>query len=701
MRGGTGLAFVLLLLVPAVAGAQEPEGKLPAINPSAAQPLQTRIQEQFVPLAARLAQPVGQPVVFSQGSMQVQCDGRTCKGTAPDGSSPIQVCRDLKERLGQVESFAHGSQSLSLKELEACNSKNLPAIHPLPPQARPPEVTPRPEGAIDGDKAAPKPSDAGPQPEPTIGQPTGQDLVEAGPGAGPHLKPGEPRPEIPVGGADFRPPAGAPLPGPSDSPQDGAAGVEEMNRRRGAQDAAEAVREGMARRGSAPQITGFDAYPCLPASDDTLWVEGRRFGATAGSRRVVIGPEGRRFEARWTPGVLSWTDTRIAVLLPAALPAGRWAVAIADGSGEPLSDLRSFRRCPSAFPVSGRITINACAATLGNVAVRLDRETAGEGPASVDLPVGPDPFNDLAFRFEGLLSPGVYEATPRLTGGLCPGGSWSPGSYSIHISEFDGSPGAPRTDYDFTYTNVPLTTTRIPAVILTSLIEDLFDDTEMRLNNAGPESPRGSWYKPDDSWIRLSEDLGGEELPLDVPAGRGGAFQYYVNDVNLSDVRVTREVDAVAIRLFFESAGVELKGYCWGTRSMIDLDCPVGPDDSAPDIQIDNLSVKILLPPARFVPDRGPVGISYGDPRVLATAAVQARGVCEVVDVCSLLIDYERLILTGIEEGLESLLRQRWIKAVVAEGLGAATADPPLGPIGDVNSVWFEGTDLVIRHRPR
>ncbi|MGH8950791.1 MAG: hypothetical protein ACRDX9_05140, partial [Acidimicrobiia bacterium] len=119
------------------------------------------------------------------------------------------------------------------------------------------------------------------------------------------------------------------------------------------------------------------------------------------------------------------------------------------------------------------------------------------------------------------------------------------------------------------------------------------------------------------------------------------------------------------------------------------------------DVQIDNLLVAIHLPPARFVPDRGAVAISYGTPRVVASADVQARGVCEVVDVCGLIIDYEELILSGIETGLETLLDQRWIREIVAEGLRTATAGPPYGPIGDVNSVRFEGSELVIRHRPR
>lgn len=555
----------ITLAASSLARAQDPT-KLPAVKPPAVQPPQAQIREQILPYIARLTRPVEQPMSFADGSVQGKCNDAICMVTAAAGTSEIQVCQTLARRFGSIESITHGERALSASGLQACNKPN-PPVHPLPSQAELPGVAPRPQAEVDKE--------------------TSSGLREAPAG-------------MPLEVQDVRPLTELPL--PPDSREGGAAGVEETDRRRGAREAAAEIREEMARRGAAPQITGFDLYPCLPASNDTLGIEGRRFGAAPGAQRVVLGPAGRRFEVRWVLPVLSWGDERIRVVLPPDFPPppGEWAVAIADAAGERLSNLRTLRRCPSSFPISGSIAINACGASLENVGVRLVRESPGDGPSSTELSVGPDPYNDLAFRFAGMLGPGAYEVTPRLSDGVCPGGSWSPGSYSVRVSEFDGSPGAPRTDYDFTYDNVPLTTTRIPAVIMTSLIQDLFDGTEIRLNNHGPGSPRGSWYKPDDSWIRLPEALGGLELPLDIPIGRGGAFQYYVRDVNLSAVRVTRQADAVAIRLLFESESVELKGYCWGTNSMIDLDCPVGPDDSAPDVQIDNLIVTILLPPARF-----------------------------------------------------------------------------------------------------
>jgi hypothetical protein len=663
-----GLCFGLLI-VPTLAAAQDPKAKLPAptpqqqgagfpaVAPTAELPAVTPLPHKAI-LTAHLQKRLPRARTVQIGSVKWSCSGETCTTTDLGQTPEVSACEALRGQVGMIQGFGGNQRRLTATELQRCNRSQLDpgagevAFGDGQPGARPP-------------------------------------VPKAGPGAGPHIQ------AEPLDAPDVRLPTDLPVP-PS-----GAAGLEETDRRRSASEAAEAIREDMARRGAAPEISGFDVYPCLPAHDDTLAIEGRRFGTTAGTRRVVLGPAGRRFEVRWSLAVLSWSDDRIEVLLPPGLPPPpqTWAVAIADGAGEPLSNLRTFRECPGAFRVAGAIAIQSCGASLENIAVDLVRESGG-GSYTDRFRVGPDPSNDLAFRYEGMLRPGTYQVTPRLVGGICPGGSWSPGSYSVRISEFDGSPGAPRTDYDFTYENVPLTTTRIPGLILTSQIQTLFEDTELRLNNSGPESPRGSWYKPNDSWIRLSDALGGEEVPLDIPAARGGAMQYYVNDVNLSDVRVSQQGGDVVIRLLFESGGVELKGYCWGTRSMIDLDCPVGPDDSAPDIQIDNLNVRIHLPPARFVPDRGPVAVSYGTPRVVATADVQARGVCEVVDVCGLLIDYEALILTGIETGLQGMLDQRWIKQIVAEALRAATAGPPLGPIGDVNSVRFEGSDLVIRHRP-
>ena len=655
-----------------------------------------RAVAQILPYKVELTDPVPRPVQIADPAFRLQCQGKTCALTPLKEITPADACRVVRARVGPVAHVARGQSALSKANLETCNAAGaglvaarLPAVAPKP-QAQLPAVTPRPPAALDGgDSIQPKPTEAGPQPEPPT-DPSRSGLKDA-PAAVP---PGAAvPPAAPI-------PAGAPLPEPGPPPSDAEGFADEMARRRGAQDAAAGVREGLAERARAPEITGFGfSTACLPAAVDTLALRGHRFGPTAGTRRVGIGPPGRRFEVRWVAEVVGWSDREILIRLPSALTAGTWAVAIVDASGNPESGLREFRRCPREFSVSGRIDLGDCAAGGEDFTIWLERDGRAAG-FPMRVPVGPDPGDDLAFRWMGDLTPGVFTVLAEMDEGICSGGGWVPEFHRIRISEIDGSPGAPRSDWDFAYRNVPSTVTRIPAVLLVGVLQNLLDGTEIRLNNAGPESPRGSWFKPDDAFIDLSDALGGGRTPLDLPAGRGGAFQYYVNDVNLSSINVRRSGSVVAIVLSFESAGVELKGYCWGTRSMIDLDCPVGPDDSAPDVQIDDLVVRIALPPARFVPDRGPVGISYGAVSVTATANVQARGVCAVVDVCELLTDYKRVILEGIETGLVGVLDQRSLRQTVADGIASAIAASSFGPIGSVSSVAFEGADLVIRHRP-
>ena len=107
--------------------------------------------------------------------------------------------------------------------------------------------------------------------------------------------------------------------------------------------------------------------------------------------------------------------------------------------------------------------------------------------------------------------------------------------------------------------------TRINTEFVVPLINQMIQGMELRLNNHGPRHG-SSWHVPNDSFVRLSRNLGGDEQRFDIDEfkkkiGRR-RYLYYVNDVNLLDIRVSTDNQTFVLSLSFDEEGNEFKGHC-------------------------------------------------------------------------------------------------------------------------------------------
>lgn len=293
---------------------------------------------------------------------------------------------------------------------------------------------------------------------------------------------------------------------------------------------------------------------------------------------------------------------------------------------------------------------------------------------------------------------GTYTFSPQLSPRDCPGGSWSPASRSV---SYTVSVQSVRSQ-DFGY-SVPLAETRIATARLTSLIEGCMRGTQIRINNHGPRHGN-SWLVANDSFLRLSSCLGGEEahftppeVAINAPIRVRVRMLYYMNDVNLQLIDVGTEGRSFKLTFQFEDVGTELKGHCIKEELIGGgwKDCPVGTDKGAPDVQIQGMRVHVLLEPTAYLG-----GITFGRVQVRFEGSIQAGGICNVhgIDICDRLGHYKREVQQQIEQAFSNLINRGSARPAVArvfrEILDARA-------IGEVRSARIEGDNFVITHSPR
>lgn len=349
-----------------------------------------------------------------------------------------------------------------------------------------------------------------------------------------------------------------------------------------------------------------------------------------------------------------------------------------------------------ALTITGRITYENC--SPANPVSFLVRGPQSRQVTARMTPIGGEFATEWNYVINlPSLQYGTYTVTPRLSPGDCPGGSWSPASrtvpYSVSVQSARG--------LDFHY-GVPLTRTRIPLALLTSLMEGCLRGTQIHLNNHGPRHG-DSWLVANDSFLRLSGCLGGEEtrftLPEHVEDGRlrpRVRMLYYINDLNLQGIDVGTEGRSFKLTLQFDDAGTELKGHCI-KRELIGngwKDCPVGTDQGAPDIQIQRARVHVFLEPSAYLG-----GISFGRVQAQFEGTIQAGGGCDVlgIDLCEKLAHYKREVRQQIEQAFTTLINRGSTHSAVARTFREIL---DARGIGEVRSASIEGGQLIIISSP-
>ena len=231
------------------------------------------------------------------------------------------------------------------------------------------------------------------------------------------------------------------------------------------------------------------------------------------------------------------------------------------------------------------------------------------------------------------------------------------------------------------------TRTRLPLSLLLPLIDGAFAGTTLRLHNYGPRHGN-SWHAPLASSLALGARLGGRSQAFTIDEFRNGSFRYYVNDINMSRLAFSRAGGAIRLTLDFESRGTELKGRCAGGV----FRCPVGSDDTAPDIQINGGSVTLDLFPAAH-------GNSVAFNRVTSAfnGRIQAGGICRSFgDLCDRFTHYKARIRDAIQGAAGSMLAGATVKDLLATRL---RPELDRAGVGNVVSAFLEGDNLVVIHR--
>jgi hypothetical protein len=239
----------------------------------------------------------------------------------------------------------------------------------------------------------------------------------------------------------------------------------------------------------------------------------------------------------------------------------------------------------------------------------------------------------------------------------------------------------------------PGTNVTVPATLIATIVNNATQGSQLHLNNLGPKHG-SSWHKPNDSYIRLSQTLGGAEYRFNLPEKTIdldcgilcpdlGTGHLYVQDWNLSRTEVAWQSPQFKLSLFFESNGREIKGFHTGAVSL--------GDNGLPDAQIDNARLDVYVKPV----------VSNGRLTYLVTstnfsADIQATGVCNVgVDVCDRIFKYKNELVTQVESQVRTRLNDPALRDRVA-----AAIQPTLNQfgIGSVTKVSVNGDNLIIRH---
>lgn len=483
----------------------------------------------------------------------------------------------------------------------------------------------------------------------------------------------------PIGVGIVRTPVGLPVPTGRDAGMRG-----DSNPR----DAADAIRAAVARRSARiHRLAGYVGYRGQCANPgESLVLEGTGFGETRSGRSVVFVEDRLRGErVAAVASIASWSASRIETSMPSGLaPGATYRVTLRDAAGQPIVNGLPLAPCRT----EGRLVVNlettGCAFSHADVRILARAESGRE----VELP-RIDTGNDLELRFQQASLPlGRYSVDAAFRGEPCPGGDWS-GARAIEVSHATSSHTV-ALRYD-----VAMRETRIPAGVVSGLVQSAFDGTRIRVNNYDRSRGGDSRFVSGDAFIELAATLGGSRTDLSVPEMRSGAFRYYVQDWNLASVNVRRIGDRFRMRLAFESGGREIKGHCF------DGICPFGNDDTAPDGDVNGATVDVFFEPIRYNTGRWSGGdISIGNVQAEIDANLSGQGIAApIVEIVEGQI--KAAIFPGIERLIVDSLEQRPTQVQVANGIRDAISSQGLIEIGNVQGVFLDGADLVIRHLPR
>jgi hypothetical protein len=642
---GTGFVMTVTSLAPTAILAAPPSPTQPATSQS----------RPYHYVAQTVATAAKQGAVVASG-IQWRCTGARCTTSGPWPNPAVGACKALAVQVGRIRSYGRNGARLNAKQLRECN-----AVAAVPKM----EAT--------------STAGAGTSQAMILGQPQTSGHEQGGSPAGGPPAPGSP--QLPAGGGAAIAPGS---PGPVGDTGGGATGVPGGPGGVPPRGAAETIAQAAAGLANRPIIDSVEDSSRLGCARREFIVTGRHFGESAGSRRLMLVSPLRLTPIDAPPVVSTWGDTRITASLPDssyARPGERYVVAIVDGHGNPLSNTsRELRVCPSLFTVEGDIRMTNCSAGPANVRILLYRDGGNFGIAQGQSVPGNDFAIHYSVNLSALMGPSQIELRPELVGITCAGGGWVPDRGVVPL-DYEH----PHATQAFEY-RVGMETRRIPMTLVSRLVQDAFSGTAIRINNYDPET---HLVRENDSFVRLSDALGGTERRFNIGPAVSGPRKYYINDINLASTRVMPAGNELRVSMAFESDGMELIGTCG--QDGFDAGCVAG----APDVQA-TIAVDIYFTLDRYYSRAAPVSLSFSRVRVVPNVNAQADGLCLALDfLCSAINDYRTLIRTVVQQSFTTVLDTPGVRDQIARALLPTLRGLR---IGTLNSVRVEGSDLVLSY---
>lgn len=330
---------------------------------------------------------------------------------------------------------------------------------------------------------------------------------------------------------------------------------------------------------------------------------------------------------------------------------------------------------PLKTTLSGNLSITGCPASPG---FRVNNRSVPSRNIKLSR-------TSLGFKYTLKISRTFkrVQVQPHYPGSVCKG-RWTPGSRIALIH----APGQTISGLNFNYKGTAREL-RIPVSLLAALIQAKFRGTQIRLNNYGRRHGN-SWYKGNDSQVRLSSALGNGTRRFSIPAVNKIPYRYYISNVNLRSINVGQNGSRFKISLAFESSGVEIKGRCATGNILKRTLCAVGSDKAAPDVQMNNAVATVLLTPA-ISSDRS--SITYSSISTDFNAKIQAQGVCKIAGLCNKIFSYKRKIKNGIKSAMFSMLNRNSVRSAVANALRGEIRQRGIRQISGIQII---GQNLVI-----
>jgi hypothetical protein len=337
--------------------------------------------------------------------------------------------------------------------------------------------------------------------------------------------------------------------------------------------------------------------------------------------------------------------------------------------------------------VEGQLQIENCRITHGlEGAVSFFDNSRRIDMGQVSFQRVTDEFSSATnFKIKGLAA-GPHTLRVALTPAIqreCAGGNWLPEEHRFSIASGFTTVSRMNFRYQRNFTN-----RTIFGSVITGQVQRLFNGTQMRINNLGPQHGTSN-HLPNDSVIRFPASLDGREIRFNIPEFKSGPYRYYVQDINLRLVTTQIEGEFFRLTLHLEGSGPEFRGFCV-TGNVL---CLPGRDDAAPDVQWSNdPRVEVLLRP---IAREG--SITFGEVQVRVRGDIQARGICSAIDVCHLATNYDREIQRAIQNSFRAFLNQTSIRRMVAQAIRPALDG--LG-IGHVMTAELRNGQLVLSFLP-